>query len=78
MKIILSTQDLVELLSLTKRAETIPVIALSLEDGLEGRDFSSQAWNSVRDKWLELGKKYGFEPSQVKGISTETGEVFTQ
>lgn len=71
----LSSQDLKELLELTRKAETTPVIALSLKDGLEGRDWSALAWDKVRDKWHELGRKYGFDPTQVKGIDTKTGEV---
>jgi hypothetical protein len=29
----------------------------------------------VREKMEQLGKKYGFDPKQMKGISPKTGEV---
>lgn len=77
MSIFLSKEELKKLLDLTHEAETTPVIALSLEDGLRGKDWSAQAWDRVRDNWKELGKKYGFEPSQVKGIDSSTREVLT-
>lgn len=41
---------------------------------IEGRDWPSLAWNDVRRKMDELGKKYGFDPSKM-GINAETGEV---
>lgn len=71
----LSPEDLEELLKVTREAEKTPVIAMSLSDGLEGRDFATQAWDKVRDKWEELGKKYGFSPHRVKGINKDTREV---
>ena len=73
--IVLTPEDLDELVKLTTEAKNTPVIALSLRDGLEGRDFATQAWNRVRDKWGELGKKYGFIPTRVRGIDTKTGQV---
>jgi len=77
MAIIIPKDELQELIDLTHRAEQTPVIALSLADGLSGRDFSAQAWENVRARWHELGRKYGFDPTQVRGIDTDTGEVFT-
>lgn len=71
----LAPEDLEELIRVTREAEKTPVIAMSLSDGLEGRDFATRAWNKVRDKWEELGKKYGFCPGRVKGINTRTGAV---
>jgi len=75
MTIILEQDDLKELLRLNDEASNTPVIALSLADGLAGRDFASLAWNRVRDKWEEFGKKYDFDPTKVKGIKRDTGEV---
>ena len=71
----ITEEEIKELVELTRTAETTPVIALSLKDGLEGRDWSTQAWNRVRDKWNELGKKYGFNPSDIRGIKSDTGEI---
>ncbi len=75
MLIKLDKQELEELMRLTHEARNTPVIALSLAAGLRGEDFSSQAWQRVRNKWEELGKKYGFEPTRAKGIDSVTGEV---
>jgi len=77
MTIKLTQEELKELLNLHDQAYHTPVIAMSVRDGLEGRDFATQAWDRVRSKWEELGRKYKFHPSQVKGIDKQTGEVFT-
>jgi len=72
---VLEKEDLQELVNLTNEAKTTPVLAMSVRQGLEGKDWASQAWERVRDKWDELGKKYGFTPTAVQGIDMETGEV---
>ncbi len=77
MAIILKPKDLQALLKLNDEARSTPVIALSVADGLAGRDFSSMAWDRVRNKWEELGKKYNFNPERVTGIDRKTGEVKT-
>lgn len=41
-----------------------------------GRDLASLAWDQVRAKMDELGKKYGYNPKTVQ-INQETGEVFS-
>ena len=51
------------------------MIALSTKAILEGRDWASMAWDDVRHKMDELGKKYGFDPKLMKGINFKTGEV---
>lgn len=58
-----------------RTAQTTPVIALSTKAILEGRDWASMAWDDVRHKMDELGKKYGFDPKLMKGINFKTGEV---
>jgi hypothetical protein len=75
MAIVLQKEELDELLELTRKAGTTPVILLPLPDPFSQKDLSAQAWDKVRAKWDELGRKYGFDPREVKGISTETGEV---
>ena len=40
----LTTEELTELMELYKAAQNTPVIALSVADGLAGRDFASQAY----------------------------------
>jgi len=75
MKIKLSEEDRKELVELYEEAEKTPMIAMSLADGIAGRDWATQAWNEVKAKMDELGKKYGFDPSQMKGINKKTGEI---
>lgn len=75
MAIKLQPEELKKLIDLTKEAETTPVIAMSMRDGMEGRDLATLAWDRVRDYWRELGAKYGFDSQNVRGISAETGEV---
>ena len=74
----LNSEDLRELVELTEQAKRMPVIAMSLREGLEGRDMASLAWDRVRTKWNELGKKYNFVPTQVTGIDALTGEVIVK
>ncbi len=73
MSIILTKEELKKLLKLNDR--NAPVMALSVADGLAGRDFASLARNSLREYWQELGKKHEFNPEDVRGIKRETGEV---
>ena len=70
-KIILSEKDRKELAELYHKAETTPMIWM----GGSSKDWSQQTWDEVRDKMDELGKKYGFDPRKMKGISNKTGEV---
>jgi hypothetical protein len=72
--IMLSEEDLKELVELYQRARTTPMIAMSIADGLAGRDWSSLAWDKVRRKMDELGKKYGYNPRIVQ-IDQTTGKV---
>jgi len=74
-KIVLSEEDRKALAELYHRAETTPMIAMTSDDMLHGRDWASRAWDEVRAKMDELGKKYGFDPRTMKGISSKTGEV---
>lgn len=36
---------------------------MSVQDGLDGKDWATLAWNEVRDYMDELGKKYGYDPA---------------
>jgi hypothetical protein len=75
-KIVITEEELQELKELTSQAETVPPVFILPEDSLlHNRDLGSYAWDVVRDYWLELGKKYGFDPRKVKGIDSNTGEV---
>ena len=63
-----------ELQDLYHTAQNTPVIAMSVKDGLEGRDWSTQAWNRVREYMDFLGKKYGYDPA-THAVNPKTGEV---
>ncbi len=64
-----------ELSRLYQVANTPPVIAFSLADGLAERDLASLAHELFWNYCAQLGEKYGFNPERV-GINTKTGEVF--
>ena len=74
MSIKLSEEDRKKIVELVQRAENTPVIALSSQDMMEGKDFASLAWKDVREFMKELGKKYGYE-SKKMAINGDTGEV---
>ncbi len=71
MEIKLSEEDRKELVKLYEEAEHTPIIVV----GGVGEDLASLAWDRVRDKFDELGKKYGFNPTGIKGINKETGKL---
>ena len=56
--------DWAKLMDLSREARNTPVIALSVADGLAGRDFASLARQRVLAYWKVLGAKYGFDPSR--------------
>jgi len=69
-KIILNTKDAGELLALYRRAQGTPVIKMSMSSP----SWADSAWEDVRRRMDELGKKYGFDPRKIKGIQPN-GEV---
>jgi len=69
----LSNEDREELVKLYERAERTPVLVYSTSPIV--RDTASDSWESVRRKMDALGKKYKFDPRQMKGINKKTGEV---
>ncbi len=75
MSIILTKEELEKILKLNDEANNAPVMTLSVADGLAGRDFASLARNDLREYWIEIGKKYNFDPENVRGIEKATGEV---
>jgi len=74
MSIKLSEEDRKKLAKLYETAQTTPMIAMSMQDGLEGRDWATLAWNEVRNFMDELGKKYGYDP-KTNMVNKDTGEV---
>lgn len=78
MLIELSEEDRKELVKLYEEAEKTPYLVYQTEmrGGIpHARDTASDAWNRVRYKMEELGKKYGFDPRKMKGINKKTGEI---
>ncbi len=73
--ITLTEDELVALTELYRDAQNTSLMALSIADGLAGRDFSSTAWRRVKEEMDHLGKKYGFHPKNIRGINGITGEV---
>ena len=69
----LSEEDRAELVKLYKGAQTTTVLVYSTSPRI--RDTASDAWEHVRRKMDELGKKYGYDPQKVQ-INNKTGEVF--
>jgi len=71
----LTKEERKELVKLYHEAMTTPMITMSVQAGIEGRDWATQAWNRVRAKMDELGKKYGYDPKAAE-INKKTGEVY--
>lgn len=71
----IEAQDWEELFRLSREAVETPVIAMSVGDGLAGRDFASMARERVMGKWRELGKKYGFDWETVSPVDQDKGIV---
>lgn len=69
----LSEEDRLELVKLYEEAQTTPVLVYSTAPRV--RDTASDAWDCVRRKMVELGKKYDFDPRKMRGISKKTGEI---
>ena len=61
-------EDWDEVMRLSKEAARTPVIAMSVKDGMEGRDFASMARERVYSKWREIGDMLGFDGSSVSPV----------
>lgn len=77
-KFTLSKEDWDKLMELSKEARSTPVIALSVADGLAGRDFASRAHDNVYDYWYEMGLKYGFNSHTIKPLSEENRTIMAE
>ena len=69
--ILLREEDRQELVKLYQEAQITPVLVF--RTGYP--DTAALAWDRVRKKMDELGAKYGFNPAEIKGIKSDTGEV---
>ena len=67
----INEDDWAEVLRLSQEAHRTPVIALSLADGLAGRDFASMARERVYAKWSEIGARMGFRSETVEPVDQE-------
>ena len=74
MTIVITEEECVKLVKLHRNAQTTPVIALSLADGLSSNDWASRAWCRVTDFQKMLGAKYGYNYME-NAINTKTREV---
>ena len=61
----ISDEDWNAITELSREARNTPVMALSVADGLAGRDFASMARERVFSKWHEIGRKMGFDSSDI-------------
>ena len=64
----ISEEDWAEVLRLSREAHQTPVIALSVADGIAGRDFASLARQRVFDHWNAIGRRLGFDGATVKPV----------
>jgi hypothetical protein len=64
---IIDKHDYKELLELYKTAQTVPMIKMT-SDPME-KDLSTQAWDKVREKMDDLGRKYNYNPKEY-GVMT--------
>ena len=70
----MTADELKELVDYYHKAQNTPVIALSVADGLAGRDFASQAQARFNEKWVEVCHKYKVDPA-LTGFNSQTGEL---
>ena len=70
----LTEEDLKELMDAYKAMVNAPVMALSVEDGLSGNDFSGRARQAFLATWGRLCVKYKIDPD-VAGFNSQTGEI---
>ncbi len=68
MRYTIPEEDWNELIQLSREAQNTPVMALSVGDGLAGRDFASMARDRVQSKWNAIGLILGFDASSVRPI----------
>ena len=69
-KLIIEEEELTKLRELNKNMNETPVMLL-----FGKHDLHEDAKQRVVDYWDELGNKYDFDPKNVKGIDTKTGEI---
>ena len=67
----ISEQDWQHLIKCSQSARSAPVMALSIADGLAGNDFSSIAYRNVYEAWKALGRKYGFDGTDVEPVDEQ-------
>ena len=73
MKVKLTSEEHSRLMELYQKARNTPMIAMTTQDALSGKDWATQAWDEVRAYMDELGKRYGYIP-QTAQISPKSPE----
>jgi len=73
----LTKVELKELMDFHRASQDTPVIALSVADGLAGKDFASRAHERFTNKWIALCKKRNLNPDEC-GFNSKTGEIITR
>jgi hypothetical protein len=68
--IIINKTDIEELNKLYAKAETMPMLLIG------NVNIAERAWDKVREKMDELGKKYDFDPEKIQGIMPNGEVVF--
>ncbi len=62
----LTKEEHKELIEAYETSEATPVIALTIAEGIGGRDFATIAQDRLRSMMEKLGKKYGYKPETGK------------
>jgi len=69
----MSLEEAEHMKKLVETAQSTPMIKMTSDPN--EKDFSTIAWDTVREFQTELGKKYNYDFEKVK-VNSQTGEVF--
>lgn len=70
-------EELANIQELAETARTTPVIALTMKDGMEGRDFASLAWKRCHKAVQEAALGHGLPEIEGYYGLAEDGEFLT-
>ena len=75
LKVFASKSEKKRLLKMLKDAQSTPMIALTSEQALSGRDFASMAWDHLKKETHKTALKHGLpEIRGYYGIDLKSGE----
>ena len=66
-----TAEELEELRKLAMTASTTPVMAMSLGDGLAGRDFASMAWKRAKEACQKVALAHGLPTEGHYGVTSD-------